>query len=142
MIPQSVEICFIVTDSLKALTFYERIFDLLRLEVTDFPLGTNEVVFSIYGTQFHLLDENPEFQMFAPKAGDPKTVWYNVTVTNISKTHKNALEAGCLEIQPITKVETHGVKTAMFSDPFGYVWQLHEIVRDVAPEERNASFEQ
>ena len=56
-----VEIDMVVTDSLKALELYEKVFDIERLEVTDFPKGENEAVFSLYGVRFHMLDENPNF---------------------------------------------------------------------------------
>ncbi len=65
-------VCF-VTDSLKALELYEKIFEVERIEVTDFPKGENKVVFSLYGVRFHMLDENLQFQMIAPKPSDPKT---------------------------------------------------------------------
>ena len=57
-----VEIDMVVTDSLKALELYEKIFEIERVEVSDFPKGENEVVFTLYGVRFHLLDENPNFQ--------------------------------------------------------------------------------
>jgi uncharacterized glyoxalase superfamily protein PhnB len=136
-----VELDMIVPDSLEALKLYESIFDLRRIEVTDFPKGQNEVIFSIYDAHFHMLDENPEFQMIAPKPGDPKPNWYNVTVPDISAAYAKALGAGCAEIQPITEYETHGVKNSMFSDPFGYIWMLHEVVREVSFEERIRAYE-
>ena len=55
---RDIEIDFVVKDSLAALKCYERIFDVERIEVTDLKTGENEVVFSIHGTKFHLLDEN------------------------------------------------------------------------------------
>jgi len=51
----------IVADSLKALELYEKIFDIQRVEVSNLPKGENEVVFTLYGVRFHMLDENPEF---------------------------------------------------------------------------------
>ena len=39
-----VEIDFVVTDSLKALELYEKIFDIERVEVSNLPKGENEVV--------------------------------------------------------------------------------------------------
>jgi len=137
-----VEIDMIVPDSLQAMKLYERIFEVKRIEVTDFPKGQNEVVFSIYDTRFHMLDENSEYQMVAPKPGDPKPIWYTILVPDIEQTHVNALDAGCAEIQPITEVETHGVKNSMFSDPFGYIWMLHEMVREVSFEERIRAYQE
>lgn len=80
-----VEIDFVVKDSLKALKEYQAIF-LEALEVveqTSFDTGMNEVVFNLYGVRFHLLDENPEYQLFAPTKEKPNTIWFNVVVPNI-----------------------------------------------------------
>ena len=56
-----VEIDMVVEDSLSALELYEKIFDVERVEVTTFPKGQNEAVFTLYGVRFHMLDENPDF---------------------------------------------------------------------------------
>lgn len=40
-----VEIDMVVKDSLKALELYEKIFEIERIEVTNFPRGQNEVIF-------------------------------------------------------------------------------------------------
>lgn len=78
-----VEIDFVATDSLAALKLYEKIFPVERVEVTDLPRGQNEAVFTIYGVRFHMLDENPEFQLLAPKADAPQSIWFNVLVPDI-----------------------------------------------------------
>lgn len=131
-----VEIDLIVTDSLKALELYESIFAVERIEVTAFPKGQNEAVFSIYGVRFHLLDENPEFQMAAPQPGDPKPVWFNVLVPDIQATFAKAMELGCAEIQPVQDLPDYGVANAMFHDPFGYQWMLHQVHKEVSFAER------
>ena len=131
-----VEIDFVVKDSLKALELYEEIFDLQREEVTSFPVGQNEVVFTLYGSRFHMLDENPAFQLLAPKPGDPKPIWFNVLVPDIAAVHAKALSSGCEEVQAVTEIADYGVSNSMFSDPFGYLWMLHQVHRDVSFEER------
>ncbi|ATW26820.1 VOC family protein [Candidatus Formimonas warabiya] len=131
-----VEIDMVVSDSLKALDLYEKIFDTERIEVTSYSKGKNEAVFKIYGTRFHMLDENPDFMLVAPKPGDPKPMWCNVLVPNIRETFSKALDAGCTEVQPITELGDFGVINAIFIDPFGYMWLLHQIVREVSFEER------
>ncbi|PLS32569.1 MerR family transcriptional regulator [Carnobacterium maltaromaticum] len=124
-INKGVEIDFIVSNTLEAIVLYKGIFDLEVIEQTDLEKGQNEVVFSIYGTQFHMLDENTEFNMVAPKKGD-NSIWYNVTVDDIKKTYQKAISLGCTEIMPITEYSEHGILTSMFSDCFGLVWQLHQ----------------
>ncbi|NLV92184.1 MAG: VOC family protein, partial [Firmicutes bacterium] len=130
-----VEIDMVVTDSLQALELYEGIFDIERVEVSDFPKGENEVVFTLYGVRFHMLDENPEFGLIAPQPDNPISVWFNIAVPDIRETFSKAINAGCTEVQPVTEMPEFGATYAMFSDPFGYVWMLHEIHRIVSHEE-------
>lgn len=135
-----VEIDFVVEDSITALELYEKIFEIERVEVTDFPKGQNEAIFTLYGTRFHMLDENPNFSLFAPKAGQQATVWFNIIVPDINKVHISALEKGCKEIQAVTEMESFGIINSVFSDPFGYVWMLHQVQRVVGFEERMEYF--
>ncbi|UCZ55064.1 VOC family protein [Bacillus shivajii] len=131
-----VELDMVVKDSLKALELYEKIFDIERVEVSNFPRGENEVVFTLYGVRFHFLDENPEFHLIAPTPDDPKTSWVNVTVPNIKETYAKAMDLDCTEVQPVTELTDYGVSNAIFMDPFGYVWMLHEVHKEVSHEER------
>lgn len=75
-----VEIDMVVSDSVAALACYQNIFDTETIEVTSYPVGLNEAVFTIFGTRFHLLDENPEYQLFAPKEGNTRSMWVNLSV--------------------------------------------------------------
>ena len=131
-----VEIDFVVRDSLKALELYESVFEIQRVEVTGYETGKNEAVFTMYGTRFHMLDENPDFMLIAPKEGDPKPMWVNIVVPDIRETYGKAMTAGCSVIQPVTEMEALGISNAMFSDPFGYIWMLHQAHREVSFEER------
>ncbi|MEG0444176.1 MAG: VOC family protein [Carnobacterium sp.] len=133
---EAVEFDFVVKDSLKALKLYEKIFPVKRVEVSDFKSGTNEVVFTIFEARFHMLDENPEYHLVAPKEGHPQSFWFNIMVNDIDKTYQAAIENGCSEIQGVTRMEEFGISNAQFLDPFGYVWMLHEIHREVSYEER------
>jgi PhnB protein len=137
-----VEIDMVVTDSLKALELYEKIFDIERVEVTNFPKGQNEVVFTLYGVRFHMLDENPEFQLNAPAPDAPKSIWYNILFPDISEAFSKAVGAGCTEVQPVTEIPDFGVSNAMFSDAFGYVWMLHQMHKEVSFEERMRLWEE
>ena len=96
-----VEIDMIVANSLQALAMYARIFDIEHIEATAYPQGLNEAIFTMYNTRFHLLDENREYQMFAPRPGDPKPMWINVVVPDICKTFEQALENGCILLKHV-----------------------------------------
>ncbi|WP_332628558.1 VOC family protein [Halalkalibacter flavus] len=131
-----VEINMVLKDSLKALELYENIFDIERVEVSNFPRGENEVVFTLYDVRFHMLDENPEFHLIAPKPDDPKTSWVNVTVPDIKEAYAKAMDLGCTEVQPVTEISDYGVSNAIFMDLFGYIWMLHQVHKEVSHEER------
>ncbi|NJP38564.1 VOC family protein [Alkalicoccus luteus] len=133
-----IEIDLIVHDSLDALRLYETIFDIKRLTVTDLQQGQNEVIFSIYGTEIHLLDENEAYGMKAPSGEEPLPIWINVTVPDIHKAYNNAIAGGCRDMQPVTTMEKYGISNAVFMDPFGYQWMLHEVHRELSEEERDA----
>ena len=137
-----VEIDMVVKDSLKALDLYEKIFDIQRVEVSDFPRGENEVIFTLYGVRFHMLDENPEFELIAPTPDAPKSIWFNILVPDIKDTFSKAISAGCTEIQPVTQVPDYGVQNALFLDDFGYVWMLHQVDKEVSYEERTRLWEE
>ncbi|NLB88953.1 MAG: VOC family protein [Syntrophomonadaceae bacterium] len=131
-----VEIDMVVTDSLKALELYEKIFEIERVEVSNLPKGENEVIFTLYGVRFHMLDENPKFGLIAPTPDKPNTIWFNILVSDIKETFSKAISVGCTEIQPVTEMPDYGVSNAMFTDPFGYLWMLNQIHREVSHEER------
>jgi len=136
------EIDMVVPDSLLAKELYEKIFDIKLLEVTDFSKGENEVVFLLYGVRFHMLDENPQFEMLAPKPGDPKPIWFDIMVPDINETFSKALSEGCTQVQQVTEMEDMGVSNAIFSDPFGYLWMLHQVHKEVSFEERKKLWEE
>ena len=139
---KGVEIDFVVVDSLFAMKLYEKLFEVEIVEKTNFPTGQNEIVFNIYGTRFHMLDENKEFGLVAPGKEGVNSVWFNLVVPNIKVVHNKALKFGCIEIQPVTELKDYGVSNSIFKDPFGYVWMLHEIHRKVSFDERLKIFEE
>jgi uncharacterized glyoxalase superfamily protein PhnB len=130
------EFCFIVPDTIRAFEVYEKVFGAVAVEKTPFGKGRNEVVFTIYNNRFHMLDENPELGMNAPKDMSGGSTWFNVIVENIQDVFNKAASAGFTTIQPIMEMKEMGIHTSMQIDPWGYVWQLHQIDRVVSFEER------
>jgi len=137
---KGVELCMVVTSSVAALELYEKIFEVERVEVSDFGVGFSEVVFNVFNARFHLLDENVEQMLVAPKEGDSRTSWLNVAVEDINATFEAAMAAGCQQISPINEIPNMGVRNAIFADEFGYMWMLHQIDRVVSHEERMEYF--
>ncbi|MCL1950891.1 MAG: MerR family transcriptional regulator [Turicibacter sp.] len=130
------EIDFVVKNSVKALELYKKIFNVEVVEATDYPEGLNEAVFNLFGTRFHMLDENPEYQLKAPTPENPNTIWFNISVEDIQATHQQAMDNGCIEIQPIINMMDNAISNSIFVDPFGYMWMLHQIHQVLSFEER------
>ena len=63
-------------------------------------------------------------------------MWINVTVPDIKGTYKKAIEAGCVEVQPVVELAGYSVSNASFMDPYGYHWMLHQVHEVVSREER------
>ena len=137
-----VEIDLVVEDSLSALAFYDRVFGVETVEVTSYDKGANEAVFNLYGSRFHLLDENPEYQLIAPKPGDNRTSWINVLVEDIKSTMQKAMTENITLIQDIVEMPEMGGANAMFVDPFGHLWLIHEMKEIVSFEDRTAYLEE
>lgn len=135
------EIDLVVSDSLAAIKQYQEIFDIEIIEQTNYDRGLNEVIFTLYGVRLHLMDENPDYQLFAPKKEDPKSIWFNVVVPDIKQTFNKALESGATAVQEIVQMPEMGLSNAMVMDNFNYIWMLHQIDRVISPEEKEAFFE-
>ena len=140
-----VEIDLVVHDSVKAMSFYQKVFRAERLEVTNFERGLNEAVFVLFETRFHLLDESPEYGLVAPLPEEDKPFWVNLMVEDLDRILETALENGATLIQPITPIPEIGVKNASFMDPYGHVWLLHQLLDETIsddPEARMAFLEE
>jgi uncharacterized glyoxalase superfamily protein PhnB len=127
----SVEIDFVVPDVLEAFKTYSKVFGAEAVEKSSLEKGLNEVVFTVFGTRFHMLDENPDAFLVAPKEGQGGFLWFNLVVDDIKEVFEKASVAGFSTILEIQEVRMSslpsGSKTAMQKDPWGYIWQLHQI---------------
>src|SRR5699024_12470546 len=120
-----VDIDIVVKDSLKALELYEKIFEIERMEVTNFPRGQNEVIFNLYGVRFHLLDENQDFHLIALTEEDPKTIWVNVIVPSIKDTDIRKIGVEIEEVQQVSEQADYELANAIVMDAIGHIWMLY-----------------
>ena len=124
---KAAEICMVVKNSIEAINLYESIFEIKKFEVADKGLGLSEVMFAIYGTPFHLLDENKDHMLIAPQGGDIQSIWMNIAVPDIKGTFQKAMDAGCRQIAPVASIPGTTIQNAVFADNFGYIWMLHQF---------------
>lgn len=69
-------------------------------------------------------------------------MWFNITVEDIHTTFQQALDAGATQIQAVQHLPDMGIQNAIFKDPFGYVWLLHQVLEVVDAETRAHLLEQ
>lgn len=138
---QKAELDFIVPDSLEVITVYQAVFEVSDIEPTDYEKGLNEVRFKLQDMQMHILDENPDYDMYAPKKDAAFPIWVNLTVTDIKDTLEKAEVNGFSLVQPLTDIPEFGVKNAVIKDPFGYQWMLHEVYESKTTEELNQAMD-
>ena len=119
----------------EAIDFYKKAFgatEVARLPGPDGKLMHGAV--RIEGSVVMLVDENPQWGAFGPKAlkGSPVTI--HVYVTDVDAFVARAVKAGAKVIMPIDDM-FWGDRYGIIEDPFGHHWSVATHVRDVKPEE-------
>jgi len=119
----------------EAIDFYKKAFgatEVARLPGPDGKLMHGAV--RIEGSVVMLVDENPQWGAFGPKAlkGSPVTI--HVYVTDVDAFIARAVKAGAKAIMPIDDM-FWGDRYGIIEDPFGHHWSVATHVRDVKPED-------
>ncbi len=126
----------VVADAMKAMTFYERVFDAKRGDVFHFPhkTGVNEANIIVGNVELRLIDENASYNCYPPKRDEIDSIWLQMIVDDTEAVLKRAIENGAVVGQEVS--EFMGTKYAEITDPFGYTWTINQIIREVSYEER------
>ena len=119
----------------EAIDFYKKAFgatEVARLPGPDGKLMHGAV--RIEGSVVMLVDENPQWGAFGPKAlkGSPVTI--HVYVTDVDAFIARAVKAGAKAIMPIDDM-FWGDRYGIIEDPFGHHWSVATHIRDVKPED-------
>ena len=85
-----VEIDFVVSDSIKALETYEKIFDIQRVEVSNYERGLNEDLYDVWNALSHARRKPVSVGRTAPRQSAP--MWINVLVPDIERTLRYSLQ--------------------------------------------------
>jgi PhnB protein len=120
------EIDMVVEDALGAAEFYKDLFNAKILSKTDLDKNSNEAMVIIAGTEIRILNENKDYNLFAPSKDMNSAMWINLFVDDIESLFKKAIDMDCTSIQPVTKFEEVKVKNAVFSDKYNHVWVLNQ----------------
>lgn len=130
----------VVADALKALQFYERVLDATRGDIYAFfnHSQENEVNLIVGNVALRLIDANSIYDCFSPKMGQADSFWLQLMVEDVDLILARAERHGATEIQ--TASEFMGVRHAQFTDPFGYTWTIHQVLKEISFQERYDAF--
>jgi PhnB protein len=119
-----------------AIDFYVQAFgatvDFKLIDPSDGRIGHAELLFG--ATRVFVADEYPDFGAVGPDAigGSPIKLHLDVGDADAFATH--AVKHGATILRPV-KLEFHGSRSGLLSDPFGYSWFVASKVEDVSPDE-------
>jgi PhnB protein len=127
---------FTVKDGRAALEFYRAAFGAEVLysltDPADGRLGHAEI--RIGQSVLMLNDEYPDFGALAPDTIGGSPVSFYVEVTDADAAISRALAAGATLLRPAAD-QTHGDRSGMVLDPFGYRWSIGHKLEEVSAED-------
>lgn len=119
----------------EAIAFYKQAFGAeedFRLSYPDGRVGHAQIY--IYGQMLMLADEHPDFGVMAPPHFGGSPVTLHVSVDDADAATARAVEAGCTLLRT-PREEFYGARVGQVACPYGYRWNLHQMVEEVAAEE-------
>jgi uncharacterized glyoxalase superfamily protein PhnB len=136
MIMDKLTLNLVVSDALKAATFYEKVFNGTLGDIFSFSerTGENEANVTVGGLDIRLIDENASYRCFPPKEGEADSMWLQFETEDLDTCLRRALEYGATIGQEIS--EFMGTRYCEITDPYGYTWTVNQIIRKVSYEER------
>ena len=124
-----------VTDTAKAIAFYEKAFgakELFRLTEPSGRIGHAEI--RIGPATIMLSDEFPELDIRGPQSLGGTTVSIHIHVSDVDRLFEQAVAAGGTVVRPLQN-HFYGERSGTIRDPFGHEWLLGACIEDVTPEE-------
>ena len=126
----------IVKGAQAAIDFYVQAFgatvDFKLVDPSDGRIGHAELLFG--ATRLFIADEYPDFGAVGPDALGGSPIKMHLEVEDADAFTAHAVRHGATILRPV-KLEFHGSRSALLSDPFGYSWFVGSKVEDVSPEE-------
>lgn len=100
--------------------------------------GTEDMVghseLTIGDSLFMVSDEFPDMEVVGPKTLGGTPCAMNVYVDDVDTTFAAALEAGAIELQPVSQ-QFYGDRSGKFKDPWGHRWIISTRIENVEPDE-------
>lgn len=135
MLPPQISPMLAVADGSAAIEFYKAAFDATVL----WRLGSGADVvagLSVYGAQFFLAHEAPEYGTRGPAGAGFTTVRIELFVDDPVAVHSRALAAGAVERSPVVEHQYDMIGPrpipkmlqGAVADPFGHIWLMGKVV--------------
>jgi PhnB protein len=135
-----------VGDGAAAIDFYVKAFDAEELGRVPAPDGKKlfHAALKVNGSTVMLNDDFPEMsdgKSMTPTAlgGSPVTI--HLVVTDVDAKFQKAVDAGATVVMPLEDA-FWGDRYGVLRDPFGHLWSMGQPVREVSPEEMDATIKQ
>jgi len=122
-----------------AIDFYKKAFgatEVLRMAAPDGKLMHAQI--RIGDSSVMLVDANPTWGIFGPKALNGTPVTIHLFVDDVDTMAAQAVAAGAKVIMPIADM-FWGDRYGQFEDPFGHRWSIATHKLDMGPEEIRAA---
>ncbi len=121
-------------DSAKAIEFYTRAFG--AKETFRFEAGGQipHAEILIGDSKVGLRDEWPEGGRFSAETLGSSPVIMSIQVDNADRFVERAVAAGMKILRPL-KDQFYGVRDATLADPFGYSWNIRQVIEELSVEE-------
>lgn len=132
----------VVSDSQKAIEFYQRAFGAEVRGVSKGPDGkVMHAEIKIGDSIMMLNDEFPAWSVLAPTSTKADTcVRLHLYVENADKVFQSALDAGANVLMPLAD-QFWGDRYGQVADPFGHRWSIATHIKDMTPAEMAAAQE-
>lgn len=130
----------VVSDAIEAMNCYKDVFEGVTGDVYEFPdqEAANEANIQVGSVNLRLIDENPMFDCYPPKAGEIDSIWLQIVVDDVEAVLEKAKKYSVTVNQEIN--EFMGTKNCGIIDPYGYTWTINQILHEISFEERYAIY--
>lgn len=119
-----------------AIEFYVQAFgatvEFTLTDPADGRIGHAELRFG--ATRLFIADEYPDFGAIGPETLGGSPVKFHLDVADADAFVAHAVQHGASVLRPV-KLEFHGHRTGLLSDPFGYSWFVASKAEEVSPHE-------
>jgi PhnB protein len=122
-----------------AIEFYRAVFDAEEIERYQRPDGFIDHAELKIGNSILMLAGFDEQFTANPAGQEQGSVLLHLTVDNIDKVFERAVGHGA-EVRVPVSDQFYGHRSGRFQDPFGHIWVLAQVVKEMSPKEMQEAY--